>query len=93
MVIDTTPHPGLNIRMVLWPQSTNISVGPPDISMWCSGGLLEKLYPIKNSISTTFLMCTDTVYGQCHIFFNKIHAVQGLFKCFVQEQVNSVGCV
>ena len=27
---------GLEIRVVLWPQSTKTSVGPPDISMWWS---------------------------------------------------------
>ena len=37
------------IRVVLWPQSTKTSVGPPDISMWWSGGLL-KIVTIKNSI-------------------------------------------
>ena len=34
---------GLEIRVVLWPQSTKTSVGPPDISTWWSGGLLKTL--------------------------------------------------
>ena len=37
---------GLEIRVVLWPQSTRTSGGPPAISMWWSGGLL-KLLTIK----------------------------------------------
>ena len=36
-------HTGLEIRVVLWPQSTKTSVGPPDISTWWSGGLLKTL--------------------------------------------------
>ena len=32
---------GLEIRVVLWPQSTKTSVGPPDSARWWSGGLLE----------------------------------------------------
>ena len=32
---------GLEIRVVLWPQSTKTSVGPPDCARWWSGGLLE----------------------------------------------------
>ena len=34
-------YAGLEIRVVLWPQSTKTSVGPPDGAMWWSGGLLE----------------------------------------------------
>ena len=34
---------GLEIRVVLWPQSTRTSGGPPDSAMWWSGGLLETL--------------------------------------------------
>ena len=34
---------GLEIRVVLCPQSTKTSVGPPDISTWWSGGLLKTL--------------------------------------------------
>ena len=34
-------YTGLEIRVVLWPQSTKSSVGPPDSAMWWSGGLLE----------------------------------------------------
>ena len=32
---------GLKTRVVLWPQSTKTSVGPPDSAMWWSGGLLK----------------------------------------------------
>ena len=32
---------GLEIRLVLWPQSTKTSVGLPDSDMWWSCGLLE----------------------------------------------------
>ena len=32
---------GLEIRVVLWPQSTRTSGGPPDCATWWSGGLLE----------------------------------------------------
>ena len=31
----------VEIRVVLWPQSTKTSVGPPDGARWWSGGLLE----------------------------------------------------
>ena len=34
---------GLEIRVVLWPQPTRTSGGPPDSVMWWSGGLLETL--------------------------------------------------
>ena len=40
---------GLEIRVVLWPQSTKTSAGPPDSARWWSGGLLENS-PEKNSI-------------------------------------------
>ena len=33
--------PGLEMRVVLWPQSTRTSGGPPDSATWWSGGLLE----------------------------------------------------
>ena len=36
-----SPPAGLEIRVVLWPQSTRSSGGPPDSAMWLSGGLLE----------------------------------------------------
>ena len=36
-----TTSAGLKIRVVLWPQSTKTSFGPPDIAMGWSGGLLE----------------------------------------------------
>ena len=32
---------GLEIRVVLWPQSTKTSAGLPDSARWWSGGLLE----------------------------------------------------
>ena len=32
---------GLEIRVVLWPQSTRTSGGPPDSAIWWSGGILE----------------------------------------------------
>ena len=35
-------------------------------------------------------MCTHTFYNRCHIFFNKMYALQGLFKFIVQEKVDSV---
>ena len=39
---DSCPvRPGLEIRVVLWPQSTKTSVGPPDSARWWSGGVLE----------------------------------------------------
>ena len=32
---------GLKIRVVLWPQSTKTTGGPPDSARWWSGGLLK----------------------------------------------------
>ena len=49
---------GLEIRVVLWPQSSKTSVGPPDISMWWSGGLLKTLK--KQYFGNIFKMCTNT---------------------------------
>ena len=49
---------GLEIRVVLWPQSTKTSVGPPAISMWWSGGLLKTL-TIKKQCFDNFFKCAD----------------------------------
>ena len=66
---------GLEIRVVRWPQSTKTSVGPPDICMWWSGGLLE------NSIAVS-----QYFFDQCHyILFNNMYVLQGLFKSLVRE--------
>ena len=78
---------GLEIRVVLWPQSTKTSVGPPDSAKWWSGGLLEnssikEQYLNKNNWHRSFLCF--------HIFFVKCYV---LFKCFVQEKVNYVSSV
>ena len=52
----------LEIRVVLWPQSTKTSVGPPDSDRWWSGGLLENS-PLKNSILTIFFNWHSTHNG------------------------------
>ena len=58
---------GLEIRVVLWPQSTRTSGGPPDSAMWWSGGLMEtKLLTIN--FDNIFKMCTDAFYDQYHLF-------------------------
>ena len=44
VILNTSEFPGLEIRVVLWPQSTKTSVGPPDDAMWWSGGLLFNHY-------------------------------------------------
>ena len=73
-------HAGLEIRVVLWPQSTRTSGGPPDSAMWWSGGLLETL---TINFDNIFKMCTYTFYDQCNIFFNTIYLLQGIYKCLV----------
>ena len=82
---------GLKFRVVLWPQSTKTFAGPPDSAMWWSGGLLEnsQLKKKREKINGH-----RSFVGLClHIFFIKYHVLQGLFKSFVQEKVNSVSCV
>ena len=49
---------GLEIRVVLWPQSTKTSVGPPDSARWWSGGLLEKNHH-KRTVFFKKLIGTD----------------------------------
>ena len=47
-------YPGLEIRVVLWPQSTKTSVGPPDNARWWSGGpvVYRKTHHKKKLIGT-----------------------------------------
>ena len=65
---------GLEIRVVLWPQSTNTYAGQPDSDVWWSGGLLKKL-TIKEQYFDNFnwhryLLCL-------HICFINFYVWQG----------------
>ena len=86
--VDTTT--GLELKVVLWPQSTTTSVGPPDsaVVVRCSGVFLT----IKEQYFNNF--CNWHSKFIClHICFIKVYVLQGMFKWFEQEKVNSVSCV
>ena len=56
-IVDVLSRSGLEIRVVLCPQSTRTSGGPPYSAMWWSGGLLES---ITINFDNILKICTDT---------------------------------
>ena len=49
----------------------------------CGGPVVYwKLLTIN--LDKIFKICTDTFYDQCHICFNTIDLLQGIFKCLVR---------
>ena len=72
------------MRVVLWPQSTKTSVGPPD--SLCGGPVVYwKILTIKKQYFLQHSL--NAFYDQCHIFFKKSYVLQSILQscnCCVQ---------
>ena len=83
---------GLEIRVVLWPQSTKTTVGPPDSARWWSGG------PLKNSPKKNKTYCFLSLLAPVdHLYAFISFSVNVMYgkDCanVVQEKVHYVSCV